>query len=207
MSSSRSSRTTKPSHGAMAYAPYIDERGRRYEPVDESRSYDPGAETSDSEDEDDPSVPSSPKRRRMEPSVSLHRRKGQSVEVRIPSTTVQPPQAQAPSSLTDEMLPARAVQPKPKPKPRSIKDFFTPTKDPLNRASVTATQKGRAALDIVPDQGLSRQGNPAVAKEEEEESDARNKRATKVAKARKTKAELEAVYTYDYDLDAARSER
>jgi hypothetical protein len=43
---------------------------------------------------------------------------------------------------------------------------------------VFATQDGRAALDVVPDQGLSRQGNPAVAEEEEEKVDARKKRAT-----------------------------
>ena len=57
MATSRSSRTTKPPHGAVAYAPYIDERGRQY---------DPGAETSDSEEEDDTYVPPSPKRRKMD---------------------------------------------------------------------------------------------------------------------------------------------
>jgi len=80
MASSRSSRTTKPSHGAMAYAPYIDERGRQYEPVDESRNYNPGAETSDSDDEDDTYVPPPLKRRRMVPSVSLHSRTVRSQE-------------------------------------------------------------------------------------------------------------------------------
>jgi len=50
----------------VAYAPYINKRGRRYNPVDESRIYNLGAETLDSEEEDDTYVLPSPKRRKIE---------------------------------------------------------------------------------------------------------------------------------------------
>ena len=75
--SARPTRLGKPtSDGAMRYSPFQDDRGRMYEPKDDSRDYIPDVAASDNEEDDGP-IPSllSSKPRVMVSSVSIPRRR------------------------------------------------------------------------------------------------------------------------------------
>ncbi|KAI4939336.1 uncharacterized protein J4E92_000621 [Alternaria infectoria] len=86
----------------MRYSPFEDDRGQMHEPQDESRDYLPDVTASD--DEDDGPIPSilSSKPRVMAPSVSIPRRRGGSVEVRIPAGMAKSAGGQAQPALSSK---------------------------------------------------------------------------------------------------------
>ncbi|KAI4686988.1 uncharacterized protein J4E84_005359 [Alternaria hordeiaustralica] len=101
----------------MRYSPFEDDSGQMHEPVDDSQEYLPDIAPSDNEEDDGP-IPSllSSRPRMMEPSVSIPRRRGQSVEVRIPASMPKNPRGVAQSSSSSKAQGKQRVPEQPKPK-------------------------------------------------------------------------------------------
>ncbi|KAI4672114.1 uncharacterized protein J4E78_000614 [Alternaria triticimaculans] len=101
----------------MRYSPFEDDRGRMHEPQDNSRDYHPDNAASD--DEDEGPIPSllSSKPRVMAPSVSIPRRRGGSVEVRMPAGIAKSPRGQAQPALSSKAQGKQRAPDPPKPNP------------------------------------------------------------------------------------------
>ncbi|KAI4636033.1 hypothetical protein J4E83_000987 [Alternaria metachromatica] len=108
----------------MRYSPFEDDCGQIHEPQDRSRDYRPDATASD--DEDDGPIPSllSSKPRVMAPSVSIPRRRGGSVEVRIPAGIAKSPRGQARPALSLKAQGKQRAPEEQKPMPNSAGSGF-----------------------------------------------------------------------------------